>query len=212
MGTLEIPQSDRLCLVALRIKDYTNELSNAERVYACSVSKVRREQYSSGRRAAQLGLNCLSITEVPILLDERKPNWPASIVGSISHTQDLAVALVGFKQDFQGVGIDILSKFAVTDKVRDRVLLEQERKFVFERENEDWQTKLFCAKEAIYKACNPETSEFLGFKDVRVQVETSGLEFQAESMSRKLSTTLITCGRGYVINLNKHWVAIFLIQ
>lgn len=201
-----------MCLVVIRVKDYTRVLSDAEKSYANSVSKVRREQYSSGRRAVQLGLNSLSIAEFPILFDDRKPSWPVSVVGSIAHSRSLAVALVGFKQDFRGVGIDIVPTRAVSDKVKDRILLESERKCVSEGRNRDWQTKLFCAKESIYKASNPETDEFLGFKDVCVHLNHSGTEYSAETTSPKRSSALIARGRGFVVELETHWLTIFLIR
>ena len=212
LETLEVPRTDRLCLVVIRVKNYTNVLSDTEKSYARSVSNVRREQYSSGRRAVQIGLSTLNISEVPILFDERRPSWPASIVGSIAHSQNLALAVVGFRQDFQGVGIDILPQRAVSAKVRDRILLDSEQKFVLEQEHKDWQTILFSAKESIYKASNPFTDEYLGFKDLRVMVETSGTEFKAATTSQKLSTDLIACGRGYVVSVENHWLTLFLIE
>ena len=210
--TVAVPCTERLCLVVIRIKDYTRELSDAERSYAHSVSRVRREQYSSGRRAVQLGLSSLNVSDVPILFDDRKPIWPTAIVGSIAHSQNLAVALVGFEQDFRGVGVDILPKQAVADKVRDRILHESELQFVHEEGHKDLQTMLFCAKESIYKACNPEIDEFLGFKDVVVKIEKSGAEFTANTVSKKRSTDLVSHGQGHVFSAENHWFTIFLIQ
>ena len=211
LGNLKIPESDRLCCVAVRIKDYTSSLAKAERQYANSVSEVRRKQYSSGRRAVQLGLSSFNVTEIPILFDDRKPSWPDAIVGSIAHSHSLAVALVGFKQDFCGVGIDILPKRAVSHKVRERILLEEELKFVLRGRDNDWQTMYFCAKESIYKASNPETDEFLGFKDVCVRFNQSGTEYSAATVLEKLSTDLVATGRGYVFEVENHWLTVFLI-
>ena len=212
LGTLEIPKSDRLCLVAVQVKDYTLSLSSAERSYAYSVSKTRREQYSAGRRAAQLGLSALNVSEVPVLLDDRRPDWPPHIVGSIAHTERVAMALVGFKQDFRGVGIDILPRFSVSDKVRNRILLESELEVVQAEESKDLQTVLFCAKESIYKATNPESDEFLGFRDVRVQVDELMTEFTAKTLSEKLSSKLVASGQGYVFEVANHWLTMFLIK
>ncbi len=212
LGNLKIPESDRLCCVVVRIKDYTSSLAKAERQYANSVSEVRRKQYSSGRRAVQLGLSSLSVTEIPILFDDRKPSWPVSIVGSIAHSHSLAVALVGFKQDFRGVGIDVLPKYAVSDRVRARILLDEELKVVSEGGDKDRQTVFFCAKESVYKASNPDTDEFLGFKDVCVRLNQSDTEFSAETVSAKLSSELVARGRGYIFDVEHHWLTIFLIR
>ena len=211
LGNLEIPESERLCCVVVRIKDYTSSLAKAERQYANSVSGVRRKQYSSGRRAVQLGLSSFNVTEIPILFDDRKPSWPVSIVGSIAHSHSLAVALVGFKQDFRGVGIDILPKRAVSDKVRERILLEEESQVVLRGGDQDWQTMFFCAKESIYKASNPETDEFLGFRDVCVRFNQSGTEYSAATVLEKQSTESVATGRGYVFEVENHWLTVFLI-
>ena len=212
LGNLKIPESDRLCCVVIRIKDYTSSLAKAERQYANSVSEVRRKQYSSGRRAVQLGLSSFKVTEIPILFDDRKPSWPVSIVGSIAHSHSLAVALVGFKQDFRGVGIDILPKRAVSDKVRERILLDEELRVVLEGGDKDLQTMFFCAKESIYKASNPETDEFLAFKDVCVRWNQSGTEYSGETVSKKQSSELVARGRGYIFEVEHHWLTIFLIR
>ena len=177
-----------------------------------SVNKNRREQYSSGRRAVQLGLSSLNVNETSVLFDDRRPVWPMPIVGSIAHSYQFAVALIGFKQDFRGVGIDILPKHAVSDRVKNRILLESELELVNERESKDWQTLLFCAKESIYKASNPITDEFLGFKDVCVRVEESGTEFKAQTTSQKRSSDIITCGKGYFFEVETHWLTMFLIH
>lgn len=212
LGNLEIPESDRLCCVVIRVKDYTSSLAKAERSYANSVREVRRKQYSSGRRAVQLGLSSFNVTEIPILFDDRKPSWPVSIVGSIAHSQSLAVALVGFKQDFRGVGIDVLPKYVVSDRVRERILLDEELKVASEGGDRDLQTMFFCAKESIYKASNPETDEFLGFKDVRLHVNPTATEYSAETVSEKQSSELVATGRGYMFEVEHHWLTIFLIR
>lgn len=211
LGTLDVPKSDRLCLVAIRVKNYTRLLSDTERSYVQSVSKARREQYSSGRRAAQLGLNALNISEVPILIDDRRPDWPSHVIGSIAHSDELAVALVGFKQDFRGVGIDILPKYSVSERVRNRVLRDSELEIVSSEESRDLQTVYFCAKESIYKATNPESNEFLGFRDVCVQVDALTTEFTAKTVSEKLSSELVACGRGYVFSADDHWLTMYLV-
>ena len=211
LGSLEISDTDRLCIVVVRVKDYTSTLSKAERSYANAVSEVRRKQYSSGRRAVQLGLSSLNVIDSPILFDDRKPSWPSNIVGSIAHSHSLAVALVGFKRDFRGVGIDILPKRAVSDRVRERILLEEELRFVSEGGYRDRQTMFFCAKEAIYKASNPETDEFLGFKDVCVRLNQSNTEYSAKTSLPKRSSDMVAHGRGYVFSLENHWFTVFLI-
>ena len=211
IGTIEIPQTDRLCLSVIRVRDYSSTLSEAAQAYVNRVNEVRRNQYSSGRRAAELGLSFLNVNTAPYVIDERRPTWPQSIVGSIAHSNILAVALVGLKQDFRGVGIDVLPKRAVSARVRERILLDEELKVVSKGGDKDWQTVFFCAKESIYKASNLETDEFLGFKDVCVFIKESGAEFNAITTTPKRSATLVSSGRGYICSVENHWLTIFLV-
>ncbi|MXZ43577.1 MAG: 4'-phosphopantetheinyl transferase superfamily protein [Gammaproteobacteria bacterium] len=211
IGTIEIPRTERLCLSVIRVRDYSSSLSEAEKAYVNRVNEVRRNQYSSGRRAAELGLSFLSVNTAPYVVDERRPTWPQSIVGSIAHSNILAVALVGLKQDFRGVGIDILPTRGVSDKVRERILLDEELKVVSEGGDQDWQTMLFCAKESVYKATNPATDEFLGFKDVCVSMKKTGAKFSAITTTPKRSSRLVSSGLGYVGSVENHWLTLFLL-
>ena len=210
--TIDIPRTDRLNLAVVRVKDYSSKLSKTIWTYLKSVSEVRRNQFSSGRFAAQMCLNRRYKCRIPSIGADRRPDWPLDTVGSIAHSNSLAVALVGVKTDFRGLGVDILPKRAVSDKVRERILLDEEIKCVSDREDKDWQTMLFCAKESIYKASNPQTDEFLGFKDVCVNMNQSGTEYSAKTVSEKLSSELVARGQGYVFEIEEHWLTIFLIR
>ncbi len=76
-------------------------------------------------------------------------------VVSISHTEGLSVALAGFHPDYQRIGIDI-------EQVRqrkpgfNRIVFDVEEQSILdsldESIKEEWQTRLWCAKEAVAKA------------------------------------------------------------
>ncbi|MXW07413.1 MAG: 4-phosphopantetheinyl transferase family protein [Gammaproteobacteria bacterium] len=95
--------------------------------------------------------------------------------------------------------------------MRERILLDEELKTVAEGSCRDWQTLFFCAKEAIYKASNPETDEFLGFKDVCVRLNQLATEYSAETALPKRSSDIVASGRGYVFSVENHWFTVFLI-
>src|SRR5438876_5331049 len=68
----------------------------------------RRVYFSMGRAAARDALAELGIYGVAI---ERGPSgeplWPDGIVGAISHAGDVAIAIVGQRRHYAGLGIDI---------------------------------------------------------------------------------------------------------
>ena len=64
--------------------------------------------YKMGRHAAHLGLKALGADEIEVGRGERgQPLWPQGFVGSIAHTEGRALALVGSKEHFVGLGIDV---------------------------------------------------------------------------------------------------------
>ncbi|MCC8538930.1 4'-phosphopantetheinyl transferase [Xanthomonas axonopodis pv. poinsettiicola] len=78
---------------------------------ARSVRK-RQAEYVFGRLAARLALRQQSLIPVDSSLQiasghSREPVWPATAVGSISHTAHLAAAAVAARGRWRGVGIDL---------------------------------------------------------------------------------------------------------
>ena len=70
---------------------------------------------------------------------------------------------------------------------------------------------VFSGKEAIYKAINPLTGEFLGFGDVELDIDPAAGEF-ARACSRNLrSAAPVAAGRGYWAVYRAHWLVVFLI-
>jgi len=97
-----------------------------------------------------------------------EPVWPAGIVGSLAHDNEVAVAAVGLQREFAAVGVDVeparelapdmLELVATPDELRriDRDLLKGRR--------------LFAAKEAVYKAAYRFDRAFLEFQDIDVDL------------------------------------------
>src|SRR5688572_22461211 len=78
-----------------------------EAVVAKAVEKRRRE-YAAGRAAARAALAKLGIAPVPIAAsDDRAPEWPHGIVGSISHTKSCCAVALARAELYAGVGLDV---------------------------------------------------------------------------------------------------------
>jgi len=96
------------------------------------------------------------------------PLWPAGVVGSLAHDDEVAVAAVALAQDFASVGIDVEPARALPTDMRELIASPDELRTI-----EDDPLKgrlLFVAKEAVYKAAYPLDRTFLEFSDIAVDL------------------------------------------
>ncbi len=102
------------------------------------------------------------------------PTWPKPYLGSLSHTylcdesKIVAVALMAeSSSEIHGVGVDIETKSPRAFTVRKKILTPGELDWV--ERSEERATRLFGAKEAIYKAVFPTVRRFFGFHEAELQ-------------------------------------------
>jgi 4'-phosphopantetheinyl transferase EntD len=96
------------------------------------------------------------------------PVWPAGVVGSLAHDDEIAVAAVGLRRDFASVGIDVELAGALPSDMLALVATQNERHRI---EDDLVQAKLlFAIKEAVYKAVYPLDRVFLEFGDIEVDL------------------------------------------
>ena len=93
------------------------------------------------------------------------PQWPAGVVGSITHCAGLVAAAVGWSADWWALGIDAEPAVALDDDVRDAVTTPVERAGPADPLDA---TVVFCAKEAFYKCWSALDGAVLEFTDVEV--------------------------------------------
>ena len=149
----------------------------------------------------------LGIGASAVTARSRIPVWPAGVVGSITHSRELALAMVGRDDAVAGTGVDLEREHRVDARVAAQVLSAEERRRLSE---EDWRTMLFAAKEAVYKAVNPLVGEFLAFADVEVSANRDGT-FAAVTTRPRKSTSRIRKGRGCFLRTGGHWLCVFLV-
>ncbi|TMD09986.1 MAG: 4'-phosphopantetheinyl transferase superfamily protein [Chloroflexi bacterium] len=131
---------------------------------------VRRQQFQMGRLAARRALVDLSLPPVAIGTGSRgEPVWPGGIVGSITHTADVALAAAARDEYCGGIGLDAerLTR-AFPERVRRLICLPSEGIWVAVSP-ETRLPMVFCAKEAVFKAVYPLARLELGFQDVELQ-------------------------------------------
>ncbi|MEP0521664.1 MAG: 4'-phosphopantetheinyl transferase superfamily protein [Hyphomicrobiales bacterium] len=154
--------------------DGSHDLFDTEESCIRNAVPLRQDEFAAGRAAARAALKTLGISPQSIpRAKDRCPIWPKGIVGSISHSEGFAAALVGHSADIAGIGLDIEGADALKDDLHKYILTPRE---IYERDARPMvagspRCKVtFVAKEALFKAVYPITRTFFGFQDARVEI------------------------------------------
>jgi 4'-phosphopantetheinyl transferase EntD len=163
-----------------------------EAALARAVGKRRRE-FTTGRACARAALARLGIPPVPILPGARgAPQWPAGVVGSITHCDGYRAAAVAWSDDVTALGLDAEPNEPLPDGVLAVVTIPAERDRLAALAQAFpapvdagvcWDRLLFCAKEAVYKAWYPLTGRWLGFEQADVTIDPAAGRFTAQLLT-----------------------------
>ncbi len=141
---------------------------------------ARLREFSAGRSAARAAMRGLGhpATAVPMLPD-RSPLWPDAVTGSISHCDGACLALLGWRRDWAGIGLDLEPALALEAALWPEILRPEEQDNVaalpFAKRGLA-ALRIFMAKEAVYKAQYPMTSQLLGFDGLHITLSEAGFE------------------------------------
>ncbi|MEE9453484.1 MAG: 4'-phosphopantetheinyl transferase superfamily protein [Paracoccaceae bacterium] len=149
----------------------------------------RQAEYLAGRICAHHAMTQLNESATEILSGkDRAPQWPAGYVGSITHNDTSAAAIIGHATHFAGLGIDHeeIMDAATAQKLQSAILSPSEATLQPQALGYTAFTSLvFSAKEALYKATYPLIGKMFGFHDVSLQrITTTHLHFfmQADTL------------------------------
>lgn len=160
------------------VEAVTNEilerLHPEERALAATLRGRRQIEFAGGR----LAFRALRPDAGPLGSGERgEPRCPPGLSVSVSHKQDLALALVGRVEDGT-LGLDLEGDGRERMTIAERVLRPEELEAVNRLpEAERWPAVLlrFAFKEAAYKAIHPHLQRFVGFQEALVTLGERGL-------------------------------------
>ena len=148
-------------------------------------SPKRLREFTLGRAAAHQALERVGFdSSFAVLSGSRgEPLWPSGAVGSISHCDYFAAALVGRTDSVRGIGIDLQTlNRSVSENVGRRICLASEMAWC----NEDLLDfsrrllRIFSVKETLFKALYPLCKTVFYFHDAEVRWDAQTLRFEAK--------------------------------
>ncbi|MPY95201.1 MAG: 4'-phosphopantetheinyl transferase superfamily protein [Acidimicrobiia bacterium] len=179
-------------------------LAPPEAAAVAAAGPRRRGEFAAGRQCAHAALASWGMAPAPLLArHDRAPAWPAGVFGSITHTENYALAVVarpldagrraggGAEEDrvgtAVGVGVDAERTGRLSPDLYPVVFTAAERSWLGRTtaaRRAEAATAAFSAKEAFYKAQHPWTGSWVGFADVEARPASGALELvPASSLS-----------------------------
>jgi len=166
---------DDVIVRASGVKDYTDQLTPEELEFIASSVSIRRQTYSTGRFCAKNALHAIGVDQRDysdglLRQEDGSVAWPEAVIGSISHTNDWAVAAVAKSgKNYLSLGVDIERIDRVEKDVLRLIATDEERVNLESDYELRWgRVALFSIKESLYKCLRPLYGEFIGFKDVQI--------------------------------------------
>lgn len=159
------------------VTDHPAPLPVEELAGVVAANSRRKAEFAAGRCAARAALRKIGVrvSAIPIRSD-RAPGWPSGIVGSISHTSQIAVAAVAPATELISIGLDVEDASAVGRDLWPELFVESERRML-ERlpagEQGTASSMLFSMKEAFFKFQFPITGQWLDFRQVEIIGESN---------------------------------------
>jgi 4'-phosphopantetheinyl transferase EntD len=159
-------------LEALDDPSLTEPLSTGESLMVSRAVPKRIAEFRAGRHCARRALRELGYVNFELLCGEhREPIWPSGVVGSITHRDSVAAAVVARSDQFSTLGIDVEIAEPLASGLLKFVAVPEEIQMIAEWPGDiPWDKLLFSAKEAFYKAWFPLTHQRLNLHDVRVAI------------------------------------------
>lgn len=147
-----------------------------EAAHVAKAVTTRVQEFAAGRLCARRVLAEFGVLNYPLkAAADRQPLWPASLVGSITHTEGFGAAVAAEKKLVAALGIDTEVAGRVKEELWPSICTEGEIAWLQARaqaQRDVAATLIFAAKEAFYKCQYPLTAEWLNFSDVTVSVPT----------------------------------------
>ena len=193
----------------MQMDDHTDALIGSEFEFLANKRGQSAKAFVSGRRCVRALQKQLNLSQFELPGGEFGPIWPNELVGSISHSRELAAATI--LRDAVSVGIDIeCQRRLKVDAVR-RVATKEEYSRYSVVPNFDW-TLLFSAKESVFKAFSPLARRYIGFQEVELLLDVATQSFSVRYFGNTVDKGLIEKAEGHWRALAGHIITIVTVN
>lgn len=230
-AALELP----VCSVLGPVRDYSQALMPAERAGLARAVAKRQREFATGRAFARTAMAALGLTAAAVpAASNRAPQWPPGMLGSISHSDELAwvVACRDDQSLVRGLGADLERLERLGSELHDKLFTSAERLQLQHLAEQGtlpwsepaptapigpeqclqlWATLWFSAKEAVYKATAPIAGAYIGFQEVELVAVADGAQFTMRYLGEHAPSRIMELGQGYLTLQRQHALALFVI-
>ncbi len=159
-----------------------------EKTFIAKAVDKRRREFTTARACARAALATLGLPPAPIVPGLRgAPQWPAGVVGSITHCAGYCACALARTADLAAIGIDAEPHDALPGGVLDVIATASERarlsQYTTLMPGTCWDRLLFSAKESVYKAWFPLTRRWLDFDQAEITIEPTAGTFTAHLLT-----------------------------
>ena len=166
------------------------KLLDTELQYTVRMAKKRLRDFTHGRYCARAALRQLGIPAANATIGvgaQREPVWPEGIIGSISHTDNIAVAVIARTSQLSSIGIDIESAQPLEEDLIKMIIRPDEMANSHPEEGK----LIFSIKESIYKCIYPQLKLFVDFQDMEVIRSEQDSSFTAVPHNPAIDSKLV---------------------
>lgn len=154
-------------------------------------NEKRLAEFAAGRRAlraamAELGVREQAVPQGP----DRAPVWPRGLVGSISHTDTICIAVLAHAPRHAALALDIEEDADLPTEILSEICTRDERSWLSVQPPEirgSLARLIFSAKECAYKLQYPLTHALLDFDAFQITPDLETGQFEA-TLTRPVGT------------------------
>lgn len=163
-------------------KDPSGLMPEEEAAISRAAPKRKRE-FAAGRLAARRAMAALGFANKAVpMASDRSPIWPPGLVGGISHTDKICLAVAARKESVAALGIDVEGATDLAPDLWDTVLTFSDQRLLrsFPRSERGLMAKIiFSAKECTYKCQYAISRKLFGFEQIDITLDIEGKRFWA---------------------------------
>ncbi len=178
------------------VADHLSDLSMAEQKLIESWAVHRQHEFATGRMCARRALAALKIPSADLLPDaDGVPVWPSGMVGSISHSRGVAMAVAAHSEDCVLLGLDLEKTNRLSEAAMGKVVHPLEEPFAGGGQLQA--SILFSLKEAFYKAQFPRWRTPGNFYDLALAVDMEAGTARALALDSRFAPELTKLSFAY---------------